>query len=647
MTALRTVVMVAVVGTTAACGVRSSTSTDPRLELLEQAFSARSTDPSAATDLLEEAGEGTVLEHTRFEVWLDILEETDAEASRWRRVLASRPPPDLAGRCVLGLGRALVNEGRGEEAAAALLEAPDGVRVEADRMIVELTDDPRREAAAQRLAVAAPRQLRNADPDLERKLLPALSPEHWIERSVSWSSAGRPDAAAAELRRLRWRGAAERRRRAELARAELAAGSPTRALRALPPATQADAEELVVRAEALRVRGWQRIPRGSASVAFSDCLAVAGRAVAMSAAGGRDREAGLRLVVECGTESGALDQAVGAWWRLEALGWNHGPRDWLGRRLGVALAQRAGAQQEVRDLASGLAVHARCLRFWSALTEPAGRDELRRLAAVRIADLYGVWARELIEPEAPVPLPLAVPIDPGNLPSSVQWLVDRGLLLEAMRQWRRIAESRGSTREEALTAAALSVRLERHSEAIGWLLDSFPGLGTAATGGEPLNAVRAYLPLRWQRELRAAANEAGVEPWLVAAVARQESLFGAHARSPRGAVGVLQLRPDTARVHARALGLGTTPDLYDPEDNLRIGARELARLIRRFGAVEPALAAYNAGESRALRWWRTWPDRRRFTEAIPIPETYNYVRRVVYLAEAYRVVYEDVWRRPP
>jgi soluble lytic murein transglycosylase len=145
----------------------------------------------------------------------------------------------------------------------------------------------------------------------------------------------------------------------------------------------------------------------------------------------------------------------------------------------------------------------------------------------------------------------------------------------------------------------------------------------------------------------AAARESGLDPWLIAGVARQESGFAAHAVSPRGAIGVLQLLPSTARLHARALGLGSQPDLRDPESNLRIGARELSALIRRFDEVEPALAAYNAGVTRVRGWWKRWPDRHRFTEEIPVPETYNYVRRVVYLSEAYRLVYEEEWRTAP
>jgi soluble lytic murein transglycosylase len=205
---------------------------------------------------------------------------------------------------------------------------------------------------------------------------------------------------------------------------------------------------------------------------------------------------------------------------------------------------------------------------------------------------------------------------------------------------------RRPTSGEALAAARIERSRGHVNSAVRWLVAGAPELGTVAMIRAPEALVHAYLPLEWKQELKDAARDAGVAPWLVAGVARQESLFFARARSPRGALGVLQLLPATARPHARALGLGSQPDLFDPAVNLRIGARELARLIRRFGAIEPALAAYNAGETRARRWWRQWPESDRFTEAVPIPETYNYIRRVLYLAEAYRLVYEPEWRQP-
>jgi hypothetical protein len=87
-----------------------------------------------------------------------------------------------------------------------------------------------------------------------------------------------------------------------------------------------------------------------------------------------------------------------------------------------------------------------------------------------------------------------------------------------------------------------------------------------------------------------------------------------HAVSKKGAVGLMQLRPETARRY------GVT-DIYDPEQNVRAGARYLSDLIARFGSnVELALAAYNAGEKAVERYGRHIP---------PFPETLNYVPSVL------------------
>jgi soluble lytic murein transglycosylase len=615
--------------------------------LIEQALAVRSEDPGRAIELLVEADVGAVLERTRLEVWLEILDRHGSDSTAWRQFLASAPPPDLAIRGSLGLARALVDRGEHEAAAEVLENVPPAGRGQADALLVEMADGPWREPAARRLAVAAPATLRRVAPDLDRQVPATLSADELLDRGMRWQEGGRPERTVAELRPKRWRGPDERRRRLVLARAEVAVGSPTRALRLLPSAAQADGEQLMVRGQAFRRRAWQRAPDPNARSAFADCLSVANRALTVSGTARPVRLEALQLVLECGTEAGALEEALDAWWALEANGWRNDQRDWLGRRLGVALAQREGNDPRVHDLASSLPRHNRCLRFWAWLNDQDGREELRRLAEAPLADIYGVWARKLLGIAEPERLQLPAPVEPGDPPWSVQWLMDRDAISEASSEWRRIPNGWSSTRSEMLAAVGLSTSLSRHHQAIRWLVSAFPGVGTVKMDREPENAVQAYLPLRWAPAIRAAANESGVEPWLVAGVARQESLFGEHARSPRGALGVLQLRPDTARMHARALGLGTSPDLYDPEINIRIGTRELARLIRRFESVEPALAAYNAGETRARRWQRRWQDRRRFTEAIPIPESYNYVRRVVYLAEAYRLVYDDVWRRPP
>ena len=640
-------VTVAVAATAVACGGDTPQPTDRRLDLLDQAFALRHQEPERAAELLAAAGRGASLERARLEAWLEALELGDATADQWRVLLDDLPPADLAVRARLGLAETLIDAGEIADAVILLEGVPDEAREDADAILVSLGSGPWREPAARRLAVLAPRRLRRVAPDLDERIAVDLTVDQRLERATRWCDAGWPRTAAAELRAQRWQGEAEQRRRLAAARAELEAGSTSRALRILPSVRDSEAEALVLRAEAYRRRGWQRVPDPDARRAFVDCLGIASRVV--TSGGGDDglEIPGLRLVLECGTEAGDLERALAAWRRLEAVGWQGERRSWLGRRLGVAVAQRGEALEVVHDIAGALPNHERCLRFWWAWAAAGGDRQMEQLAEVSPADMYGIWARRSLGLTPPDAVELAEAADPGRPPVSVQWLMDRDAPGPAMREWRRVAAARGSTPRESLAAAEHVAGLGDNHNSIRWLRMAFPELGGVVMWRAPSNAVRLYLPLPWHRELTAAAREAGIEPWLLAAVGRQESVMTAHARSPRGAMGVLQLLPETARIHARALGFGSALDLYDPSVNLRIGAYELARLLRKFGAVEPALAAYNGGETRVRRWWRRWSDERRFTEAIPIPETYNYVRRVRFLSEAYRLVYDDVWRGAP
>jgi soluble lytic murein transglycosylase-like protein len=106
----------------------------------------------------------------------------------------------------------------------------------------------------------------------------------------------------------------------------------------------------------------------------------------------------------------------------------------------------------------------------------------------------------------------------------------------------------------------------------------------------------------------------GLEPKLLLAVIATESGFRAGAVSPKGAKGLMQLMPATAvRFGVR--------DPFDPEQNVRGGARYLNQLLRLFGNdLRLALAAYNAGEDAVMRYGRAVP---------PYPETQQYVTRVL------------------
>ena len=614
-----------------------------RDRLLDQAFALAGSDPDRAVTLFAEAGPGPSLEYARMKIWADCLERTAAGTDAWRDFLEEHPPEPLASRAHLTVIRTLVERGAFDAALdeKSLLNGAD--RSTADELLFAADDQKIRLEAAQRLVIAKPSFLAAADRELDRRLTSKLSPDERLGRAAAWRLAGNPSRAASELRDRKWSGDLEQQRRRELARAELDSGLPSQALNTLPSDRTADAEDQLLRAQALRNRGWHLFPGRNEQRYFRDCAASAETVIVL----GSDpdlRQSALVLRLECATQAGQLDAALESWRMLEAERWHDARRDWLGRRLGVALARMNQRAAAVRDIARSLPTHERCLRYWLAVNSSDG-TELETLAGAPVADLYGQWARQLLAQTDPDDPHAATPEVVDQPPLSVERLLAAEQVNEALRQWRRIRRARSTTPAEALAAAELAADHGWSTDSIRWLLSAFPELATVDIITAPVNAVRAYLPLRWSEAMTVAAEEAGIEPWLIAGVARQESGLVAHAMSPRGAVGVLQILPSTARLHAKALGLSSSPDLEDPELNLRLGARELGTLIRRFGAVEPALAAYNGGLTRVRGWWRRWPDRRRFTEEIPVPETYNYVRRVVFLSEAYRQVYEEEWRR--
>jgi soluble lytic murein transglycosylase-like protein len=117
-----------------------------------------------------------------------------------------------------------------------------------------------------------------------------------------------------------------------------------------------------------------------------------------------------------------------------------------------------------------------------------------------------------------------------------------------------------------------------------------------------------------------ASGRYNIDPDLIRAVIKAESDFKVSARSNKGAMGLMQLMPDTARLH-------NVSDAYNPGENVEGGARHLRMLLDRYqGDLELSLAAYNAG-SAAVEKHRGIP---------PFPETKEYVRRVLRFYDSYR-----------
>ncbi len=147
-------------------------------------------------------------------------------------------------------------------------------------------------------------------------------------------------------------------------------------------------------------------------------------------------------------------------------------------------------------------------------------------------------------------------------------------------------------------------------------------------------------PLAYQEHVQTAARETSVHPHLLFAIARQESAFMPHARSPAGAMGLMQLMPATAQQTARRAGVPyRRADLLSPEKNIALGSRYLNELLTEFnGNRILAAAAYNAGPYRVKQWLREKEHSLPYDvwiETIPFRETRGYVQNVL----SYSVIY--------
>ena len=156
--------------------------------------------------------------------------------------------------------------------------------------------------------------------------------------------------------------------------------------------------------------------------------------------------------------------------------------------------------------------------------------------------------------------------------------------------------------------------------------------------------LRVVFPFPHSDLVGARARELELDPYLLAAIVRQESAFQADVVSAAGAVGLMQVMPATGKELARKVGPRAFRQefLTVPELNVHLGAAYLADLLRRYdGDIPLVLSAYNAGPTRANRWRRLPQagDPLRFTERIPFRETRDYVKNVTRNRVLYRWLY--------
>ncbi len=157
---------------------------------------------------------------------------------------------------------------------------------------------------------------------------------------------------------------------------------------------------------------------------------------------------------------------------------------------------------------------------------------------------------------------------------------------------------------------------------------------------------RLWYPLEYEDAIRAEAARNDLDPALVAAIINAESGFVPDSRSSQGAVGLMQLLPETARFVADSSDRPSpSPDrLGVPAVNIAYGSRYLRYLIDRYGTVPLALAAYNGGETNLADWLEQASRRGKPLQVprdIPFSETREFVARVLDAVPIYRRAYRE------
>ena len=210
--------------------------------------------------------------------------------------------------------------------------------------------------------------------------------------------------------------------------------------------------------------------------------------------------------------------------------------------------------------------------------------------------------------------------------------------------------------DELLTEAPNSPRLnlakarvlraaDRNVEALIAMQRSFPDYAQMKPEEMTREQWDVFYPLEHWETILAEARARSLEPARVAAFIRQESVFNPRAESHAAAYGLMQLIMETARRTAARVGapaVSSKEQLFEPRLNIKLGTAYLREQLDRYGRVEYAAAAYNAGPGRADRWKVELPSEiDEWTEAVPFRETRQYVQGIIRNTLQYQRLYDS------
>ncbi|MBW2382189.1 MAG: transglycosylase SLT domain-containing protein [Deltaproteobacteria bacterium] len=299
-------------------------------------------------------------------------------------------------------------------------------------------------------------------------------------------------------------------------------------------------------------------------------------------------------------------------------------------------------------------------RYWAARAVEAsgdartGREELGAIARDWPLAYYGWRAQQRlgkIDPRALMPAPDDAPA-PGEDSVSQAELQRIALLLEAGQSASARTElaplaDRATSRADRVQVGRLLVLAGDYHRAQRLVVDVYGvPLAHGVRSGEEELFWLSWPPAYREQVMTTLPKSGHVEPALIWAIMREESSFRPAVMSSAGAIGLLQLMPETAARTAKRAGrppIGDVEELFEPATNIALGSAYLDHLVGRFpGRLSAAIGSYNAGPNAVARWL-VGPAAEReddvWVEDIPYGQTRKYVKRVLRSLHAYRTFY--------
>jgi soluble lytic murein transglycosylase len=272
-----------------------------------------------------------------------------------------------------------------------------------------------------------------------------------------------------------------------------------------------------------------------------------------------------------------------------------------------------------------------------------GNSYYGRLAGKQLSRRAGSLSRD--PAIAPAAIQRTAPADTSRAPTEnvIRLLLANGLYDDALSELRYAQRVWGTSPRLEATIAWVHYRKGDLRRAISIMRRAYPQHLTATGQELPAEILQVIFPLTYWESIRRHSAAHGLDPYLVAALIAQESTFDPDAKSVANAWGLMQVVPATGRRLARSLRIRrfSTASLTNADLNIRLGTLYFSDLVKQFGGTYYALASYNAGETRVVRWKAERPglDEDEFIDDIPFPETQNYVKRILGTAEDYRALY--------